>query len=83
MDIEIPIIILVVIGSPNITAPMRIAVIGSNTPNTDAFVGPIFLDAIAKVAVETIVGRTASPTRYNKAVLLSYLFLLLCLYQTL
>ena len=45
----------VVSGSPNIIVPTRIAVIGSNTPSTDAFVAPILRVAIASVAVETII----------------------------
>lgn len=56
MAIQMPVIIFVVSGSPNIRVPTRIAVIGSNTPNTDALVAPIFLVAMARVAVETMVG---------------------------
>lgn len=61
MAMQIPIIIFVVKGSPNTSVPMRIAVMGSKTPSTDAFVAPIFRVAIAKVAVDTIVGRIAKP----------------------
>ena len=59
---------LVVSASPKTNVPTRIAVIGSKTPNTEAFVAPMFLVAIAKVAVDTIVGRTASPMRLTQAV---------------
>ncbi len=59
---------LVVSASPKTNVPTRIAVIGSKTPNTEAFVAPMFLVAIAKVAVDTIVGRTASPMRLPQAV---------------
>ena len=55
IDIRIPITMLEVRASPNTNVPTRIAVIGSNTPNTDAFVAPMFLVAIARVAVDTIV----------------------------
>ena len=55
-------------ASPNTKVPTRIAVIGSKTPNTEALVAPIFLVAIAKVAVETIVGRIASPMRLIQAI---------------
>ena len=43
-------------GSPKAIVPTRIAVIGSNTPNTDAFVAPILRVATASVPVEIIVG---------------------------
>ena len=62
-EIKMPVMMFVVSASPNTTVPTRIAVIGSKTPKTEAFVAPIFLVAIAKVAVETIVGRIASPMR--------------------
>ena len=55
-------------ASPKTNVPTRIAVIGSKTPNTEAFVAPMFLVAIAKVAVDTIVGRTASPMRLIQAI---------------
>lgn len=45
---------------PNISVPTRIAVIGSNTPSTEALVAPIFRVAIANVAVETMVGNIAN-----------------------
>ncbi len=57
----------VVSASPKISVPTRIAVIGSKTPRTEAFVAPIFLVAIARVDVETIVGRIASPMRLTHA----------------
>ena len=38
-------------ASPKTTVPTRIAVIGSKTPNTEAFVAPIFLVALAKCAM--------------------------------
>ena len=68
IEIRIPATMLVVSASPKTNVPTRIAVIGSKTPNTEAFVAPMFLVAIAKVAVETIVGRTASPMRLTQAV---------------
>ena len=67
-EINIPVMIFDVSASPKTTVPTRIAVIGSKTPNTEAFVAPIFLVAIAKVAVETIVGRIASPIRFVHAI---------------
>ena len=67
-EIRIPVMMLEVRASPNTKVPTRIAVIGSKTPNTEALVAPIFLVAIAKVAVETIVGRTASPMRLIYAI---------------
>ena len=66
-DNVIPIIMLEVIISPNATAPTRIAVIGSKTPSTEAFVAPMFLVAIANVAVEIIVGKMASPIKLSHA----------------
>ena len=38
----------VVSASPNTKVPISIAVIGSNTPSTDAFVAPMFLVALWK-----------------------------------
>ena len=67
----IPIITLVVTGSPNAMAPTRMAVTGSNTPSTDALVAPMRRVATARVAVDTIVGRTASPVRLPHAAMLS------------
>jgi len=63
-----PVMMLVVSASPKTNVPTRIAVIGSKTPNIEALVAPIFLVAIAKVAVETIVGRIASPVRLIHAI---------------
>ena len=63
MATEIPIMILVVSGSPNTSVPTTIAVIGSNTPSTEALVAPMLRDAMARVAVETMVGSKASPKR--------------------
>ncbi len=57
--------------SPKTSVPTTIAVIGSKTPNTDAFVAPIFLVATASVAVDMIVGSIARPTRLNQSRLLS------------
>ena len=65
---DIPKIMFVVSGSSNIKVPTTIAVIGSNTPRTDAFVAPMLREAMAKVAVETIVGRIARPIRLNQSV---------------
>ena len=66
-----PVMTLVVTGSPNAMAPTRMAVIGSKTPRTDAFVAPIRRVATARVAVDTIVGRTARPVRLAQAETLS------------
>ena len=71
IEIRIPAMMLVVSASPKTNVPTRIAVIGSKTPNTEAFVAPMFLVAIAKVAVETIVGRIARPIRLTQAIPLS------------
>ena len=57
----------VVKGSPNISVPIRIAVIGSNTPSTEALVAPIFRVAMANVAVETMVGNRAKPTKFSQS----------------
>ena len=65
MAMLIPTIILIVNGSPNISVPTSIAVIGSNTPNTDAFVAPMLRVANASVAVDTMVGKMANPSRLN------------------
>ena len=64
---RIPMIIFVVRVSPKTIVPTRMAVIGSNTPKTEALVAPIFRVAIANVAVETIVGSKARPIRFNHA----------------
>ena len=67
MAMHIPNTTLVVSGSPNISVPTSIAVIGSKTPSTDAFVAPILRVAMARVAVETIVGNRASPMRLSQS----------------
>ena len=67
-EIRIPVMMFEVRASPNTKVPTIIAVIGSKTPKTEALVAPIFLVAIAKVAVETIVGRIASPIRFIHAI---------------
>ena len=64
---SMPTMIFAVNVSLNIIVPTRIAVIGSNTPNTDAFVAPILRVAKANVAVEIIVGNMASPMRFNQS----------------
>ena len=64
MAMVMPMIILDVKGSPNTRVPTSMAVIGSKTPRTDAFVAPILRVATASVAVEIIVGRIASPIRF-------------------
>ena len=71
MDISIPIRILLVNGSPNTSVPTIIAVIGSNTPNTDALVAPILRVDTARVAVDMMVGKIASPIRFSQSILVS------------
>ena len=66
--IEIPTMMFVVRGSPNIIVPTIMAVIGSNTPSTEALVAPILRDAMARVAVDTIVGSKASPIRLSQSI---------------
>ena len=63
-----PVMMFAVSASPKTTVPIKIAVIGSKTSNTEAFVAPMFLVAIAKDAVDTIVGRTARPMRLPHAI---------------
>lgn len=65
MAMLIPMIIPMVKGSPNISVPTSIAVIGSKTPSTDAFVAPMLRVATANVAVDTIVGKMASPIKLS------------------
>lgn len=67
IDIRIPVIIFEVSGSLNTAVPMRMAVIGSNTPSTEALVAPMLRVATANVAVDTIVGRRARPVRLSHA----------------
>ena len=62
---QMPSMMFVVSGSPNITVPTRIAVMGSNTPSTDAFVAPMLRVAMARDAVDTIVGSSARPMRLS------------------
>ena len=64
---QMPSMMFVVSGSPNITVPTRIAVMGSNTPSTDAFVAPMLRVAMARDAVDTIVGSNARPIRLSHA----------------
>ena len=63
MAMPMPRIMFVVKGSPNISVPTRMAVIGSNTPSTEAFVAPILRVAMASIAVDTTVGNRANPTK--------------------
>ena len=58
-------------GLPKTKVPTRMAVIGSNTPKTDALVAPMLRVAMASVAVETMVGKMASPTKLSQSSLLS------------
>jgi len=67
MAMPMPTTMLVVRGSPNINVPTRMAVIGSKTPSTEAFVAPILRVAMARVAVETIVGSRAKPTKLSQS----------------
>lgn len=67
MAMPMPRRMFVVKGSPNISVPIRIAVIGSNTPSTEALVAPIFRVAMANVAVETMVGKRAKPAKFNQS----------------
>ena len=66
-----PMMIFVVSGSPSISVPTSMAVIGSNTPNTDAFVAPMLRVAMANVAVDTMVGSIANPIMLSQALQLS------------
>ena len=63
-----PTTMLVVSGSPNTSVPTRMAVTGSNTPITEALVAPMLRVATAKVAVDTMVGSSASHTRLSQSV---------------
>lgn len=67
MAMAMPMMMLVVSGSPSISVPTSIAVIGSNTPNTDAFVAPMLRVAMASVAVDTMVGSSAKPTKLSQS----------------
>ena len=67
MAMAMPVMMPAVRGSPNISEPTRIAVIGSKTPSTEAFVAPMLRVATASDAVETMVGRRASPMMLSQA----------------
>ena len=67
MAMPIPATMLVVSASPNISVPTNMAVMGSNTPNTEALVAPILRVATAKVAVDTMVGSKASPIKLSQS----------------
>ena len=71
MAMMMPTTMFVVNASPKTSVPTRIAVIGSNTPKTDAFVAPIFRVDKANVAVETTVGRRANPIKFSQSIPLS------------
>ena len=64
IQMTMPIRILAVTGSANISVPTKIPVNGSNTPKTAVFVGPIKRVAIEMVSMEIIVGKTANPIRF-------------------
>lgn len=68
IEIRIPTTIFVVSASPKTSVPTRMAVTGSKTPSTEALVAPMLRVAMASVAVDTMVGSTASPTRFSQAV---------------
>lgn len=57
-EIEIPVIMFELSASPKTGVPTSIAVIGSNTPNTEAFVAPIFLVAIANPSLSGLLHKT-------------------------
>ena len=65
--IIIPMTMLFVRVSPKTRVPTKIAVIGSNTPSTDAFVAPMFRVATANVAVDMMVGRMARQTKLSQS----------------
>ena len=65
----IPTMMFAVSGSPNISVPTSMAVMGSNTPKTEALVAPILRVAIASVAVDTMVGSSAKPAKLSQSVL--------------
>lgn len=60
-----PMTIFVDRTSPKTSVPISIAVIGSKTPSTEAFVAPIFRVEMASVAVDTTVGNSARPKMLN------------------
>lgn len=65
MQMAMPIRILGVIGSANISVPTSMPVSGSNTPKTAVFVGPIKRVDIEMVSMEIIVGKIAKPMRFR------------------
>lgn len=67
MAMVMPTMMLSVRASPKTRVPTRMAVMGSNTPKTEAFVAPILRVATASVAVDTMVGRRARPTRLSQS----------------
>jgi hypothetical protein len=67
IEIVMPKTIFVVNGSWNISVPINMAVIGSKTPNTEAFVAPILRVAMASDAVETMVGSRANPAKLSQS----------------
>ena len=67
IEIRIPTTMFVVSASPKTSVPTRMAVTGSKTPSTEALVAPMLRVAMASVAVDTMVGSTASPTRFSQA----------------
>ena len=69
MAMPMPAIMFVVKGSPNISVPIGMAVIGSNTPSTEAFVAPMLRVAMANVAVETMVGNRDKPSKLSQSLL--------------
>ena len=68
---RMPVRMLLVSASPKAMVPTRMAVMGSKTPSTEALVAPMFLVDMASVAVDTIVGKMASPTRYSQSLVLA------------
>lgn len=65
MQMAMPESILGVRTSLNIMVPMRMDVIGSNTPSTAVRVGPIILVERARVSMEIMVGKMARPMRFT------------------
>ena len=65
MQMAMPIRMLAVTGSENISVPTSIPVSGSNTPKTAIFVGPIKRVDIEMVSIEIIVGKMANPMRFS------------------
>ena len=67
MAMPMPRTMFVVSGSPKKSVPTRMAVIGSKTPSTEAFVAPMLRVAIASEAVDTMVGNTANPVTHSQS----------------